>query len=434
MDLDFWFSEASQPMVMTSTFLGPDGYGNETNLFKIFCALATTSTDAFTGAPPSSNGAPRDRAPLDNFSQRRSESRSIKSETRSMSISSQRDKPPLEPVPRRTSARPRASLTMSTEQERPPTMVTVVGGPITSRAPSQSAGPNDPEPLFQPGPSQMSVQMSQQEVLDMAGMGDLDLEAMLEDAEAEDKMDATEELGHDAPSGWEDIEADFGNISEQRMSTQREHIAAAQRRPSGSASSISQREFSMSRHGSSSDSIRPVESGAGASSTMRESIIKSGSRESSRRESGTGRVLSREPSRMESGTGRALKREPSRNANDSGRGLSREPSRGQSDIRQAFAREPSSKESGTGPALSREPSRGASNTSRQRSREPSAREANSSGASTNLRRNSTSEFKPDLDMFGDTGAEETLIGDDEELELGPTQATQGRVFETLFDD
>lgn len=313
---------------------------------------------------------------------------------------------------------------MTAQPERPPKMVTVVGGAGPSLAASQSAGPNDPEPLFQPGPSQssQSVRMSQQDVLDMAGMGDLDLEAMLEDAEEEDQMDAMDDTEEaivpdvpDVPAGWEDIEADFANISGARQSTQREDIVAAQR-VSGNESSISQRQFTLSRHGSSSDSIRPIQSCELRRSSTRESIEKPASREGSRRESGSGHGLEREPSRK-----------------DSGAGPSREPSRRESGLDRALSREPSRRESEAGRSRSREPSRGS--TSRPRSREPSVREG-STRASTSQRRNSSSQFKPDMTMFGDTRIDDSVVEDDDEhdeLALGPTQQT-GRVFETFFDD
>jgi hypothetical protein len=405
MDLDFWFSEASQPMSMTSTFLGNDRYGNETTLFKIFCALATTQTEAFSGAPPPTNGAPRDRAPIGNFTRQRSQSTTIKSE-RGESVASEGSQKP-NTASRRSSARPRASLTMTVEPERPPPMVTVVGSGAFSA--SQGPGTNGPEPLFQPGPSQgsmpsMSQRMTQQEVLDLAGMGDLDLEAMLDEDDedmAEVAGNSNGPEGQDIPDGWEDIEADFNNISTQRMSTQKEDIFAAQQRPSGGSSSISQRQFSLSNRGSGSDSIRPVEPSRGETSLEIESISRTASREASSK----GRTLSREPSRGEpgrAGTGRALSREPS-GASD----LKREPSRAASNSRG------NSRERGD---LKR-------STSRPRSREPTPREGShpSSRRNSTSRRNTTSQFQPDPAIFGE---EETVLSDEE---LGPTQTSGGRV-------
>ncbi|BEI88484.1 uncharacterized protein CcaverHIS019_0112020 [Cutaneotrichosporon cavernicola] len=385
MDLDFWFSEASQPMAMTSTFLGNDRYGNETTLFKIFCALATTQTEAFSGAPPPTNGTPRDPAPVGNFAMRRSQSTMIKSE-RSESVASDGGQKPTT-TPRRSSARPRASLTMTAEPERPPPMVTVVGAGMFPA--SQGVGPNDPEPLFQPGPSSqgsvmpMSQRMTQQEVLDLAGIGDLDLEAMLDDdledmARLADGADAL-----DIPNDWDDIEADFNNISPQRLSTQKEDIAAAQQRASGNSSIISQRQFSLSHRGSDSDPIRPVEQSRGEASLEAESIAGTASRELS----GNTSALSR------------LEREPNRAASND------QP-------------------------LSREPSNVGRTTSRLCSHEPPSRE----GSRPSSRRNSTSrvdsstQFRPDPTFFGE---DETVLSDDE---LGPTQVSSGRVFETLFDD
>ncbi|BEJ17581.1 hypothetical protein CspHIS471_0609820 [Cutaneotrichosporon sp. HIS471] len=414
MDLDFWFSEASQPMAMTSTFLGNDRYGNETTLFKIFCALATTQTEAFSGAPPPTNGTPRDRAPVGNFSMRRSQSTTIKSE-RSESIASDGGQKPST-APRRSSARPRASLTMTVEPERPPPMVTVVGAGMFSA--SQGTGPNDPEPLFQPGPSSqgsvmpMSQRMTQQEVLDLAGIGDLDLEAMLDDdmedmAELADGADAL-----DIPDDWDDIEADFNNISPQRLSTQKEDIAAAQQRASGNSSSISQHQFSLSHRGSDSDPIRPVEPSRGEASLEAESIVRTASRELS----GIKSALSREPSRAEpnqGGTVRTLSREPSRRSSTD-QGLAREPNRAASNDQ----------------PLSREPSNAGRSTSRPRSREPPSREGSrpSSRRNSTTRVDSSTQFRPDPTFFGE---DETVLSDDE---LGPTQVSSGRVFETLFDD
>ncbi|GMK57477.1 hypothetical protein CspeluHIS016_0403110 [Cutaneotrichosporon spelunceum] len=411
MDLDFWFSEASQPMAMTSTFLGNDRYGNETTLFKVFCALATSQTEAFRGAPPHVNSTQRDRAPVSNFAMRRSQGTAIKSE-RSESVASDRGQKPSTAT-RRGTARPRASLTMTVEPERSPPMVTVVGTGLF--AASQGAGPNDPEPLFQPGPSQaMSQRMTQQEVLDLAGMGDLDLEAVLDD-DMEDMAEVVQSANvpeaADIPSGWDEIEADFNNISAQRMSTQKEDIMAAQLRASDNPSNISQRQFSLSHHGSRSDSIRPAEPSRRETSLETESIIRTASRE----QSGNGRTLSREPSRepCRTGTGRVSSRKPICRVN-TGQDLSREPNSAASDSR-VLSREPSSAGDSTRHRRSPPPP------SPKDSRSPSRRNSPSS-------RDSKTQFQPDPTVFG---GDESVLSDDE---LGPTQTTSGRVFEPLFDD
>lgn len=204
MDLDFAFSEASQPMTMMSRFIGLDKYGNETELFDIFCAIATTPTQAF---PAEANGA------ANGSSRQRSESAAVKREDPRRSESA---RPTARAASSRPSARPRASLSMI----------------------AQDRDTTAPEALFQPGPSQSSqgVRMTQQEVLELAGMGDLDMEALMGDDDTDMAMEPTTPptipptiaMPTDVPAGWEEMDADFADVSTQRMSTQRDAIAAAQ--------------------------------------------------------------------------------------------------------------------------------------------------------------------------------------------------------------
>jgi hypothetical protein len=93
---------------------------------------------------------------------------------------------------------------------------------------SQSQRTHAADPLFLPGPSQsMSQRMSQQEALEAAGMDDVDLEAMMEDAEAEifDDLGLDDDDDEDhAPADWSDVggERFAAGLNAAHMSTPRD--------------------------------------------------------------------------------------------------------------------------------------------------------------------------------------------------------------------
>lgn len=232
MDLDIFFSEATQPLTITSKFFGGDRHGNEAELFNIFCAIATSSCEAFTTvtASASANGRQAKRSE----SVRNGGQPSAPGSARSRSIQASS----------RGSARPRPSLSLSarpgSQAPNPNAMVTVVAA-APSQALSQALPQaEDKEPLFQPAPSQQSVRMTQQEVLDMAGVGDLDLEALMDDADADDDnaggtgaagagTSAEEALVKrepdaepDVPAGWDDVDFTADNLRPEMMSTPRD--------------------------------------------------------------------------------------------------------------------------------------------------------------------------------------------------------------------
>jgi len=216
MDLDFYFSEATQPLAMSSRFHGLDRENNEKQLFTIFCVIATTSCDAFGEIKPETNG-----------------------DSRVPTVSVKTDSDGSARKRESSSRRPRASLSMTAQPPtRGPSLVTVNVGDrsISQRAMSQRPTPNvEQEPLFLPGASQTGsqrVQMSQAEVLEMAGIDENDMEAALDemDMEEEQEMDkqaaAQAETSDEVPADWTEI--DFDAVPPNNMSTQREDIAKAQ--------------------------------------------------------------------------------------------------------------------------------------------------------------------------------------------------------------
>lgn len=232
MDLDIFFSEATQPLTITSKFFGGDRHGNEAELFNIFCAIATSSCEAFTAVTvsASANGRHAKRSE----SVRNGGQPPTPGSARSRSIQ----------AGSRGSARPRPSLSLSarpgSQAPNQSAMVTVVAA-APSQALSQALpGAEDKEPLFQPAPSQQSVRMTQQEVLDMAGVGDLDLEALMDDADADDdNTEGTEVVSAgrsaeevpvkrepdaepDVPAGWDDVDFTADNLHPEMMSTPRD--------------------------------------------------------------------------------------------------------------------------------------------------------------------------------------------------------------------
>jgi hypothetical protein len=236
MDLDFFFSEATQPLAMSSRFHGLDRDNNEKQLFTIFCVIATTSCTAFADAP-AANGEVADR------SRSRSSSMSIKAD----SEASARKRRPEGGL--RAGARPRASLTMTAQPpSRGPSTVTVV---MNDRTWSQRLGSQAHaagEPLFLPGGSQapggsQTVRMTQEEVLELAGLDTGDLDAMVDDMDAEDmeaedeqSKAAEEEEEKDTPADWSEVsDFTFGGLGPSDMSTPHDAVAAAAAAPASAA-------------------------------------------------------------------------------------------------------------------------------------------------------------------------------------------------------
>lgn len=208
MDLDIMFSESTQPLTMSSSYIGLDRYSNETQLFTISCIIATTTCETFASVPVA--------APANGSRDQRSASVTVKTDPSQVPGSRRRDG-------FRSASRPRASLSMTAQPNtRAPSMVTVVGGGEGLLSQSRIN-----EPLFMPGPSQGSVRMSQAEVLEMAGVTEDDLTALLDDAEEDEGDKQENERGNDdVPADWSEI--DFENIPPENQSTQRDAIAAAQ--------------------------------------------------------------------------------------------------------------------------------------------------------------------------------------------------------------
>ncbi|KAL1408287.1 hypothetical protein Q8F55_005093 [Vanrija albida] len=218
MDLDFFFSEATQPMTINSLCFGPDKFGNEKELFTIFCVIATSSCDAF---------ASHTSTPANGSAKRKRESMSVTVKTDVDALPSRMGSA----RPRPSSSRPRTSLSLTVEPpDRGPSQVTLQDSNGLASQRLSQRGFN--EPLFLPGPSQASQapRMSQQEALEAAGMDDLDLEAMMDDADNEivDDLGLDDDDNDGVPSGWEEVgEATFAaGLPAARMSTPRDAAAA----------------------------------------------------------------------------------------------------------------------------------------------------------------------------------------------------------------
>lgn len=224
MDLDIRFSEASQPLTLSSMYIGLDRYNNETTLFEIFCAIATTKCDAFSdattqkaGAAAPQNASASTRQPSIATSRERTASVQAPANAIADQSSNQGRRASATPLRANSSNRPsrlRASLSMTSE---PP------------RAPASQAQA-DPEPLFQSGGSQ-SVRLTQEEALEMAGFTFEDLDQAMDDADLDAEAGADDggvEENNEVPSGWGDIS--FDNLPAENMSTQRQQVeqAAAQ--------------------------------------------------------------------------------------------------------------------------------------------------------------------------------------------------------------
>lgn len=99
---------------------------------------------------------------------------------------------------------------------------------MTSEAPRAATQVQpDPEPLFQSGGSQ-SVRLTQEEVLEMAGLNFEDMDLAMDDADLDeeagggDNGDGGEAGNNEVPSGWDEISFD---IPAENMSTQRQQQA-----------------------------------------------------------------------------------------------------------------------------------------------------------------------------------------------------------------
>ncbi|WOO77659.1 Cell cycle checkpoint control protein RAD9A [Vanrija pseudolonga] len=215
MDLDFFFSEATQPMTISSTCYGADKFGNNKLLFTIFFVIATSPCDEFASLTST---------PANGSVKRKRESASVTVKT---DVDAQSRMGSVRPRP--SSSRPRTSLSLTVEPpDRGPSQVSLRGA---NGLASQSQRTHAAEPLFLPGPSQsMSQRMSQQEALEAAGMDDVDLEAMMEDAEAEvlDDLGLDDDEDH-APADWSDVgDATFAaGLNAAQMSTPRDAFRPA---------------------------------------------------------------------------------------------------------------------------------------------------------------------------------------------------------------
>lgn len=205
MDLDIRFSEASQPLTLSSTYIGLDRYNNETNLFEIFCAIATTKCEAFKDAatqktaPPPQNATSSTRQPSIASSRERTASVQAPSNANQSRTQGRRQSA----TPSNRPSRLRASLSLTAEIPQAP-------APATQAQPVQ-------EPLFQSGGSQ-SVRLTQEEALEMAGFTAEDLDLAMDDADLDEEAGGDREAADEAPSGWDEISFD---VPAENMSTQR---------------------------------------------------------------------------------------------------------------------------------------------------------------------------------------------------------------------
>lgn len=218
MDLDIRFSEASQPLTLSSMYIGDDRYNNETTLFEIFCAIATTKCDVFN--VPSTQKKEAAAAP-----------QSTSASTRQPSIASSRERTASVQAPANGSVDPRSRRTSATpmrasSSNRPSRLRASLS--MTSEAPrAATQAQADPEPLFQSGGSQ-SIRLTQEEVLEMAGLNFEDMDLAMDDADLDEESgggengDVGEAENNEVPSGWEEISFD---IPAENMSTQRQQQA-----------------------------------------------------------------------------------------------------------------------------------------------------------------------------------------------------------------
>ena len=198
------YSEATQPLTLTSISESPDSV-NSTDDFEIFCAIATTTCEAFASVPTlTASGS--DRKPT----RTPSESRAGPSRSDDTDLTRDDDQPgpnrvngttPSRESPmmgdtdpsraRSMSVNPkgkRARLDMTT-QEGSSRRVTVIMGS------SQAVKEDGDEP---PSQSSQRVQMTQKELLEFSGLGDMEgLEEMMD--EDDDEFAVNEE--HDGQGG-----------------------------------------------------------------------------------------------------------------------------------------------------------------------------------------------------------------------------------------
>lgn len=223
MDLDIRFSEASQPLTLSSMYIGDDRYNNEATLFEIFCAIATTKCDAFN----------------DQLTQKKEAAaapQSTSASTRQPSIASSRERTASVQAPANGSVDPRSRRASATPlrpsgSNRPSRLRASLS--MTSEAPrAATQAQADPEPLFQSGGSQ-SIRLTQEEVLEMAGLNFEDMDMAMDDADLDDEAGGGDDGGaghaedNEVPSGWDDIS--FDNLPAENMSTQRQQAQHAAR-------------------------------------------------------------------------------------------------------------------------------------------------------------------------------------------------------------
>lgn len=258
MDLDFMFSEPGQPMTMSTRYISINDDGSDSEKFDIFCVLATASTDAFsqTGTNgTASRSESRQRSASTTVGDRGGSNRRRSESVRSSTA-------------RAGSARPRSTLSFTTgAATQGDRMVTVAGG--LGAFLSQASQGTNKEPLFQPGPSQSSqgVRMTQQEVLELAGMGDLDMDALMDEDDDDMDEDAAPAPSMSEPTipDWEAINTDFEDLPAQNMSTQQDVIFAAQREGSSTTKALADRRSSSPEETVQADK-RPAEGSSQLSS------------------------------------------------------------------------------------------------------------------------------------------------------------------------
>lgn len=222
MDLDIRFSEASQPLTLSSMFIGEDRSNNETTLFEIFCAIATTKCDVFKDTSTQKKEATV-AAQTSSASTRQPSIASSRERTASVQAHANAAVDPNSNQSRRASATPlRAS-----SSNRPSRLRASLS--MTSEAPRASCtqAQADPEPLFQSGGSQ-SIRLTQEEALEMAGITFEDLDQAMDDADLDDEAggdDGGDGQNNEVPAGWDDIS--FDNLPAENMSTQRQQTEQA---------------------------------------------------------------------------------------------------------------------------------------------------------------------------------------------------------------
>ncbi|KAL7424963.1 hypothetical protein Q5752_000650 [Cryptotrichosporon argae] len=199
MSLDFKFSEASQPITISSSYL--DDNMRDTEVFRIFCAIATTHCDAFR-SPEERSTAPANT----------SGSTVVKTGS---NVSAQRRRA-SEASQRSGSARSRLSMVPETRSRSGSSNVAIVHGSVreeTAASGSQvpvNGGDNREgrQPLFDPAPDSPppSQLMSQADILEMSGLAGEDPEDLLAAMDGLDGADPDIDMRNpDVPEGFGDI-------------------------------------------------------------------------------------------------------------------------------------------------------------------------------------------------------------------------------------